>query len=154
MASRRGFIRLTVDQRVIKGSVAAECVAAAICCNHLSQAKCCCELVSNRSGAWLQDNLLVRARLEAEDAQRVLLGALNGLAGLMLLDGKGAEAVATFREVLSIGGSLLPSSLGPAQCWLANISPVLSVKVAHWPDAASPYYCSLEHHWLLADKCF
>ena len=55
----------------------------------------------------VQDNLLVRARLEAEDAQRVLLGALNGLAGLMLLDGKAAEAVATFREVLSIGAPLL-----------------------------------------------
>lgn len=54
----------------------------------------------------LQDNLLVRARLEAEDAQRVLLGALNGLAGLMLLDGKRAEAVATFREVLAIGTPL------------------------------------------------
>lgn len=52
----------------------------------------------------------MRARLEAEDAQRVLLGALNGLAGLMLLDGKPAEAVATFREVLTIGELAAASS--------------------------------------------
>jgi hypothetical protein len=77
----------------------------------------------------LQDNLLVRARLEAEDAQRVLLGALNGLAGLMLLDGKGADAVATFREVLSIGAPLL-LVLGHAQCWFSTISLFLLALVA------------------------
>jgi hypothetical protein len=55
----------------------------------------------------------VRARLEAEDAQRVLLGALNGLAGLMLLDGQRAEAVTTFREVLAIGAG---------SCWRRSYS--------------------------------
>ena len=63
-----------------------------------------------------QDNLLVRARLEAEDAQRVLLGALNGLAGIMLLDGKRAEAVATFREVLAIGARLAVSAVSSTMC--------------------------------------
>ncbi len=56
-----------------------------------------------------QDNLLARARLEAEDAQRALLGALNGLAGLMLLDDKPEEAVATFREGLAIGARFMCS---------------------------------------------
>lgn len=40
-----------------------------------------------------------RARVEAEDAQRVLLAALNGLAGLMLLEGDVQLAVATYRQV-------------------------------------------------------
>ena len=39
-----------------------------------------------------------RARVEAEDAQRVLLAALNGLAGLMLLEGEPKLAVATYRQ--------------------------------------------------------
>ena len=39
-----------------------------------------------------------RARVEAEDAQRVLLAALNGLAGLMLLEGDPRLAVATYRQ--------------------------------------------------------
>lgn len=37
--------------------------------------------------------------MEAEDAQRVLLAALNGLAGLMLLEGDVQLAVATYRQV-------------------------------------------------------
>ena len=48
------------------------------------------------------DVLVSKARLEAEDAQRVLLGALNGLAALMLLeDGttQKAMAIKTYREV-------------------------------------------------------
>lgn len=39
-----------------------------------------------------------KARVEAEDAQRVLLSALNGLAGLMLLEGDPRLAVATYRQ--------------------------------------------------------
>ena len=39
-----------------------------------------------------------KARVEAEDAQRVLLAALNGLAGLMLLEGDPRLAVATYRQ--------------------------------------------------------
>ena len=49
------------------------------------------------------DVLLSKAKLEAEDAQRVLLGALNGLAALMLLDNgpsQTALAIKTYREVI------------------------------------------------------
>jgi hypothetical protein len=101
---------------------------------------------SKRRTLPLQDNLLVRARLEAEDAQRALLGALNGLAGLMLLDGKGAEAVATFREVLSIGAPLLPLPRAmlragwqlSAQCYLSGLRDGLAPpchETAHWNTA-------------------
>ena len=40
-----------------------------------------------------------KARIEAEDAQRVLLAALNGLAALMLLEHNQADAVQAYREV-------------------------------------------------------
>lgn len=49
------------------------------------------------------DVLVSKAKLEAEDAQRVLLGALNGLAALMLLENgptQTALAIKTYREVL------------------------------------------------------
>ena len=48
------------------------------------------------------DVLLSKAKLEAEDAQRVLLGALNGLAALMLLEpgpSQTALAINTYRQV-------------------------------------------------------
>ncbi len=48
------------------------------------------------------DVLVSKAKLEAEDAQRVLLGALNGLAALMLLEEgapQTAMAIKTYREV-------------------------------------------------------
>ncbi len=51
-----------------------------------------------------------KARIEAEDAQRVLLAALNGLAALMLLEHNEADAVQAYREVGQSGdpgGSLL-----------------------------------------------
>ena len=40
-----------------------------------------------------------KARVEAEEAQRVLLAALNGLAGLMILDSDQSQAVALYRKV-------------------------------------------------------
>ena len=40
-----------------------------------------------------------KARLEAEEAQRILLAALNGLAGLMILDSESPQAVALYRKV-------------------------------------------------------
>lgn len=49
------------------------------------------------------DVLVSKAKLEAEDAQRVLLGALNGLAALMLLESgptQTALAIQTYREVM------------------------------------------------------
>jgi E3 ubiquitin-protein ligase SHPRH len=46
--------------------------------------------------------LLSKARVEAEDAQRVLLAALNGLAGLLLLQGLPAEAARAYREALRL----------------------------------------------------
>ncbi len=42
-----------------------------------------------------------KQRIEAEDAQRLLLAALNGLAGLQLLAGRPEEAAATYRGVLA-----------------------------------------------------
>ncbi|KAL0055911.1 hypothetical protein WJX82_005648 [Trebouxia sp. C0006] len=52
------------------------------------------------------DVLVSKAKLEAEDAQRVLLGALNGLAALMLLEEGAAQtamAIKTYREALALG---------------------------------------------------
>lgn len=45
--------------------------------------------------------LMAKAKIEAEDEQRLLLAALNGLAGLMLLEGDKREAIRVYREVLS-----------------------------------------------------
>ena len=52
------------------------------------------------------ESLTTKARVEAEDSQRQLLGALNGLAALMLLaddDDSRPSAVATYRQALTIG---------------------------------------------------
>ena len=46
--------------------------------------------------------LLAKARVEAEEAQRQLLGALNGLAAVMWMEGKPAEAVQLYRHALSV----------------------------------------------------
>ncbi len=57
---------------------------------------------SSRSGsvsALLPQVLVEKARVEAEDAQRILLSALNGLAGLMLIDDDKPQAVALYRQV-------------------------------------------------------
>ena len=43
--------------------------------------------------------LVEKARVEAEDAQRILLASLNGLAGLMVLEKDNAKAVALYRQV-------------------------------------------------------
>ena len=42
--------------------------------------------------------LVEKARTEAEEAQRILLAALNGLAGLMILDSDRPQAVALYRQ--------------------------------------------------------
>lgn len=42
--------------------------------------------------------LVEKARNEAQEAQRILLAALNGLAGLMILDSDRAQAVALYRK--------------------------------------------------------
>ncbi|KAL0019181.1 hypothetical protein WJX77_000293 [Trebouxia sp. C0004] len=58
------------------------------------------------SMAEILDVLVSKAKLEAEDAQRVLLGALNGLAALMLLEEGAAQtamAIKTYREALALG---------------------------------------------------
>ena len=52
------------------------------------------------------ESLTTKARVEAEDAQRQVLGALNGLAALMLLsedDDSRPRAVATYRQALTTG---------------------------------------------------
>lgn len=46
--------------------------------------------------------LISRARVEAEEAQRQLAGALNGLAALMWLARRHPDAVAAYREVLAL----------------------------------------------------
>lgn len=43
--------------------------------------------------------LVEKARVEAEDAQRILLAALNGLAGIFLLEGRPADGIALYRQV-------------------------------------------------------
>ena len=45
------------------------------------------------------DVLVEKARVEAEDAQRVLLAALNGLAGIFLLESRPADGIALYRQV-------------------------------------------------------
>ena len=43
--------------------------------------------------------LITKARNEAEEAQRLLLFALNGLAALALLDNDNRDAIKLYREV-------------------------------------------------------
>lgn len=60
-----------------------------------------------------------KARTEAEESQRLLLAALNGIAGLLLLQGEVGEAVAAYREALAQGeraGSLGGSSRLLTKC--------------------------------------
>ena len=47
------------------------------------------------------DMLIAKARIEAEDSQRLLFFALNGLAAVMILQGNHALAVGAYREVLA-----------------------------------------------------
>ncbi|GAB4820920.1 hypothetical protein N2152v2_007966 [Parachlorella kessleri] len=44
--------------------------------------------------------LITKARTEAEESQRLLLAALNGIAGLLILQGQIPQAVAAYRETL------------------------------------------------------
>ena len=65
------------------------------------------------------DVLVSKARLEAEDAQRVLLGALNGLAALMLLENGAAQtamAIKTYRKVQSVCLTAVHLSVPLASC--------------------------------------
>ena len=43
--------------------------------------------------------LVEKARVDAEDAQRILLAALNGLAGLFIINSARKEAVEMYRKV-------------------------------------------------------
>lgn len=52
--------------------------------------------------------LVGKARVEAEDSQRQLLGALNGIAALMQLVDSPAEAVATYRQALTLSKPYTP----------------------------------------------
>lgn len=60
---------------------------------------------SNSSNPLTMDQILTvlttKARTEAEESQRQLIGALNGLAALMRLNGDCAVAVATYRQGLA-----------------------------------------------------
>jgi len=46
------------------------------------------------------DQLLVKQRLEAEDAQRQIAIALNGMAGISMLENEWERAASFYREVL------------------------------------------------------
>jgi hypothetical protein len=50
-------------------------------------------------------NMIGKARTEAEEAQRQLLGAINGLAGVAWLRGEAAGAAASYRRALAISSS-------------------------------------------------
>ena len=80
-----------------------------------------------------------KARLEAEDAQRVLLAALNGLAALMLLEHSQADAVQAYREVgqsLALVGFSLGVSSGADHIGCALSGWPLSVGVL-WPSTVA-----------------
>ena len=65
------------------------------------------------------ESLTTKARVEAEDAQRQLLGALNGLAALMLLsddDDSRPRAVATYRQALTTGLPIVGQRSLAMQC--------------------------------------
>jgi hypothetical protein len=47
--------------------------------------------------------LIAKAKVEAEESQRVLMLALNGIAACMILEGDRAAAVTTYREALATG---------------------------------------------------
>lgn len=72
------------------------------------------------------DVLLSKAKLEAEDAQRVLLGALNGLAALMLLEpgpSQTALAINTYRQV---------GQTPAAVSHLHTLTPTCPLNQLHW----------------------
>ncbi|KAG1676131.1 hypothetical protein FOA52_004971 [Chlamydomonas sp. UWO 241] len=48
------------------------------------------------------DVQLAKAKTEAEESQRMVVSAYNGLAGLMLLEGETARAIATYREAVKV----------------------------------------------------
>jgi len=78
------------------------------------------------TASWWAQVLTGRARVEAEDAQRVLLAALNGLAGLMLLDGDAALAVGTYRQARAAAPAArrAPAAApGPAQPGCTRAAP-------------------------------
>jgi len=82
------------------------------------------------SASWWTQVLTGRARVEAEDAQRVLLAALNGLAGLMLLAGDAALAVGTYRQARAAAPAAprAPAAApGPAQPGCTR-----AARLRHW----------------------
>ena len=54
---------------------------------------------------------MTKAKVEAEDAQRILLGALNGIAALLSADGKVAEAISAYRQARHPRGLLQGSDM-------------------------------------------
>lgn len=77
--------------------------------------------------------LVSKARVEAEDAQRVLLGALNGLAALMLLEAGPSQApmaIQTYRQVHTQGSwRLLGMGLSGARGFQEQGGPSVGVDV-------------------------
>ena len=79
------------------------------------------------AGPW--QVLLAKARVEAEDAQRMLSGALNGLAALLLADGRPVDAVSLYRQVCPAPGAACRAACGRA--------PPRNHHAARGPDSGS-----------------
>ena len=77
-----------------------------------------------------------KARTEAEDSQRLLLAALNGLAGLLLLQNRQPEAAAAYREALATGESTAGALGAPGGIRLATLPRVLTQLRCSLPQAA------------------
>ena len=93
------FRRQGYDQQVRQGSLpgpVAQPAAAARIMTIQQLLEGCHDMQVGSGGLEVLTN---KARIEAEDAQRVLLAALNGLAALMLLENNRADAVQAYREV-------------------------------------------------------
>lgn len=66
-------------------------------------------------------HLASKARVEAEDAQRLLLSALNGMAAVLLLQGDAASAVSTYRQVCPPPTCPLAGVAGVAAIWVLAV---------------------------------
>lgn len=76
--------------------------------------------------------LINKARQEAEDAQRVVLADLNGIAGLKILQNMKAEAVSLYRRVLSVSETnkdLVRTDVLQKLHAIHNLSDLLSLKI-------------------------
>ena len=74
--------------------------------------------------------------MEAEEAQRILLAALNGLAGLMILDSNRPQAVVLYRKVTAGPEACLPATVRMCTAMSNVTSIAVHDHVSRGPDAA------------------